>query len=430
MSNAAVLPALRTSTSSTGDRIDVIDRDVPPARSETPAPSPKPARKKAPLVFGGLVVVAAAIALYVFVAGRGKVSTDDAQVEGHVATVQARVPGQVKRVLVTDNQAVKAGEVLVELDDADLAARLAAAQADLAAATAGLHSAETQAALTQKQVDANIAIARGGVAQAASVSGSTQAMIAQAAADVDAAVSRQQLAQTEVGRTQRLFAAGATTQSELDTRRAAADQADAAVAQARARLASAQAGRANSSGTIEAARGRLLAAQTAPEQVEVAAAQVELAQARVAQATAAVHAAELNLSYTKIRAELDGVVAKRTVEPGQMVSPERPLLALVGPSDLWVVANFKETQLADLRPGQRVTISVDTYDGTPLNGTVDSIQVGTGARFSLLPPDNASGNFTKVTQRVPVRIKLGDRQGLTLRPGMSTSVTIYTAPTT
>jgi len=436
MSNAALLPSLRNTAKTTADRSDA-DRQVAPPQivpppadlPEAPPATPKAGRKKAPLVFAGLVVIAAAVAAYLYISGRGKVSTDDAQVEGHVATVAARVPGQVKRVLVSDNQAVKAGDVLVELDDADLAARLAAAQADLAAANATLHSAETQLALTQKQADANIAIARGGVTQAASASSSTTAMIAQAEADVDAAISRQKLATTELGRAQRLFDAGATTQSELDARRATADQADAAVAQARARLASAQAGRSNSSGTIEAARGRLLAAQTAPEQVEVATAQVELAKAKVAQATSAVHTAELNLGYTKIRAEIDGVVAKRTVEPGQMVSPERPLLALVGTTELWVVANFKETQLEDLKPGQRVKVSIDTYDKA-INATVDSIQAGTGARFSLLPPDNASGNFTKVTQRVPVRIKLGDLQGLTLRPGMSTTVTVYTAPQT
>jgi membrane fusion protein, multidrug efflux system len=409
------------------DDVDDHDTTTPPARPDLAPKAKKAPRKKAPLVLGALVAVAAAIAGYIYVSSRGKESTDDAQVEGHISNVAARVPGQVKRVLVTDDQQVKAGEVLVELDDADLVARLAAAKADLAAAEAGLHAAQTQLSLTRKQVDANLAIARGGIAQAAAVSGSTQAMIDQAQADVVAAQSRVDLARTELTRSQKLVDSGAVPQAELDAKQAAADQAAAALVQARARVVTAMANRSNSSGTAEAARGRLLVAQTAPEQVEAAQAQVELATAKVAQATAAVQQAELNLGYTKIRAEIDGSVAKRNVEPGQMVSPERALMALVGTGDAWVVANFKETQLEDIRPGLRVKVAIDGYGGAPLAGVVESIQAGTGARFSLLPPDNASGNFTKVTQRVPVRIQIADRRGLTLRPGMSANVTVYTA---
>jgi membrane fusion protein (multidrug efflux system) len=139
-----------------------------------------------------------------------------------------------------------------------------------------------------------------------------------------------------------------------------------------------------------------------------------------------VHIAELAESYTKVRTELDGYVTKRTVEPGQQVGPDRPLMAIVGSDELWVVANLKETQLAHVKPGEKVSVSIDTYDGDSLDGVVDSIQSGTGARFSMLPPDNASGNFTKVTQRVPVRIEIKNRHGLDLRPGMSADVTIYT----
>jgi membrane fusion protein (multidrug efflux system) len=407
-----------------------IDLPLPAEESAAPpagqaAAAVRPPRKKAPLVLGALVAIAGAVALYIYVSSRGKESTDDAQVEGHVSTVSARVSGQVRRVLVTDDQAVKAGDVLVELDDADLTARRDAAAADLAAAKAGLHAAETQLALTKKQVDANLAIARGGVAQAAAVSGSTQSTIDQATADVDAATSRLALAQTELDRSQRLVDGGAIPKSELDARRATLEQAEAGLAQARARVVSAEASRSNSSGTSEAAHGRLLVAQTGPEQIDAAQAQVELAQAKVAQAQSALHQAELNLQYTKVRAEIDGVVAKRTVEPGQMVSPDRPLLALVDTQDTWVVANFKETQLSALRPGLNVKVTVDGLPGTFV-ATVESIQAGTGARFSLLPPDNATGNFTKVTQRVPVKIKIADRRGFELRPGTSADVTVYT----
>jgi membrane fusion protein (multidrug efflux system) len=396
---------------------------LPPPAAEV---APKTPRKKAPLIFGALLAIAAAGGAYIYVTGRGRETTDNAQVEGHVSSVAARVSGQVVRVLVQDNQEVQAGDILVELDDRDLTARLAGARADLAAAEAAQRTAATQLSLTEKQAKANLRIARGGVAQAASVSGSTEATIEQARADIAAAESRRTLARTELDRSQRLLEVGAVTQSELDTRQAAIEQADAAVAQARARLVTAMASRSNGTGTVEAAQGRLLAAETAPEQVEAARAQLELATAKAAQARAAVEQAELNLGYTKIRAEIAGTVARRTVEPGQLVSPDRPLLAIVGLGDTWVVANFKETQLADMRPGQKAHVEVDTYGGVELTGHIDSIAAGTGSRFSLLPPDNASGNFTKVTQRVPVLVRLDDRKGLTLRPGMSAEVTVVT----
>ena len=411
---APLLPA-------TTDHADRADDDV--VALEPPAPAKK--RKKAPLVLGALVAIAGSVGAYLYISSRGKESTDDAQVEGHVAAVAARVSGQVAHVLVEDDQPVKAGDVLVELDDADYQARLTAARADLAAAQAGQHSAAAQVALTRKQVDANLAIARGGIAQASAVSGSTQALIDQATADVGAAASHAQLAHVELARSEKLVATGAVPQSELDGKRAAADAADAQLLQARARVVTAEANRANSSGTTLAAHGRMLVAETAPDQIQSAEAQLELATAKVAQAQAAVHQAELNLGYTKIRAELDGTVARRSVEVGQMVSPERPLLSVVAASDAWVVANFKETQLAKLRPGQRVHVALDGYGDTKLDGVVASIQAGTGSRFSLLPPDNASGNFTKVTQRVPVKIEIADRRGLVLRPGMSADVTVF-----
>jgi membrane fusion protein (multidrug efflux system) len=395
-----------------------------PSTTTTDEPAAK--RKKAPLVFGVLALAGAGFGVHHYITSRGREETDDAQIEGHVSAVSSRVAGEVKRVLVHDNQRVKAGDVMVELDDADYTVRLDAARADLAAAVAALHASETQRDLVHKQVDANLTVARGGVAQAAAVSGSTEALIEQARADVTAAISRADLAKVELGRAQRLFDTGAIPQSELDARRATTDQANAALAQAKARVVTAEANRSSSSGTVLSARGHLASAETAPEQIEAANAQVDLARAKVAQAESALHAAELSLGYTKVRAEIDGFVTKRTVEPGQLVGPDRPLLALVGTDELWVVANLKETQLSHVHEGQKVSVEIDTFDGLSLPGFVESIQSGTGARFSLLPPDNASGNFTKVTQRVPVRIELSDRHGLALRPGMSADVTIYT----
>lgn len=385
----------------------------------------RPARRRAPLVFGGTALAALGVAGYLYASRLGKERTDDAQVEAHVGLISARVAGQVKRVLVVDNEEVKAQQVLVELDDRDQQGRVAVARADLAAAQATLRAAQNQLVLTEKTARANLEVARGGIAQASAVSGSTQALIDQARADVAAATSRAQQTRTDRERAERLAASGAVAHAEVEARLAADEQAAAALDQARARLASAQAGRSNSDGTVDAARGRLLAASTVEEQVEAARAQVALAEARVAQAQAAFEQANLQLDYTKIRAEFAGTVARRTVEPGQMVSPERPLMAIVDLTDTWVVANLKETQLRDVRPGLRAEIRVDAFDGT-LVGHVESVAAGTGSRFSLLPPDNASGNFTKVTQRVPVLIRLDDRGGRTLRPGMSADATIFT----
>jgi membrane fusion protein, multidrug efflux system len=390
------------------------------------APStPPPKKKKAPLVLGALLVVAAIVAGIIYITRLGKEKTDDAQVEGHVATVSARVAGQVKRVAIDDNQIVKKGDVLIELDDRDQQVRVAAARADLAATQAQLRQAQTQLAMTDKTAKANLAVAKGGIAQAAAVTGSTQAMIDQAKADVSAAESRKQLTKLDRDRYEKMLAGGAVAKAEVDARVAADTQADAQLATAKARLVTAEANRSNSSGTAESAQGKFLAASTVDEQLELARAQVALNESRVAQSQAALDRALLDLEYTKIKAEIDGTIARRSVEPGQMVGPDRPLAAIVDLADTWVVANLKETQLDDVKAGQTVDISIDTYGGE-LHGKVDSIAAGTGSRFSLLPPDNASGNFIKVTQRVPVKIKLDDRAGKILRPGMSADVTIHT----
>lgn len=397
---------------------------TPPGQDVPGASTAKP-RRRAPFVLLGLVVVAAAVGTTLYLTRLGKEKTDDAQVEAHASNVSARIAGQVKRVLVADNQDVKPGDVLVELDDRAQQVALASARADLAAATAQLHIAQTQLALTEKTARANLAVAQGAIAQAAAVTGSTAAQIDQARADVAAAQSRKQLTRAERDRAERLRATGAATQAEIDVRLAADAEADAALAQAQARLASALANRSNSSGTEVSARGRLAAAQTIDEQVEVARAQVTLAEARVAQIQAAVDRAALELEYTRVRAEIAGRITKRSVEPGQLVSPERMLMTIVDLADTWVVAHFKETQLADIKEGQRAEVEVDTFDGT-LPGRVDSVAAGTGSRFSLLPPENASGNFIKVVQRVTVKIKIDDRGGRVLRPGMSAEVVIHT----
>lgn len=416
-------------TSAEGSRIMVSSAEPGSfldSRSVTQEVEVEKPRRKALVVLPLLTALAVAGGAALLLANRGRETTDDAQIEGHVAYVAPHVAGQVKRVLVKDNQRVQAGDVLVELDDRDITARLSAARADWEAAKAQLHGSETTLAVTRKSVQSNLVVARGGLAQAASTRETTVAAIEQARAAVVAAESRSALAATELERTKSLFETGASSKASLDSDRAAFDQAQAALAEAKARLASAEANRQNSSGTLESARGRVLAAESGPEQIEAAEAAVELARARVNQAKAALEQAELNLSYTRVRAEVSGVVSRRSVEAGQMASPERPLLALVPLEDTWVVANFKEDQIAAMRPGQSATIRVDAYAGKKLSGHVDSLAGGTGARFALLPPDNASGNFTKVVQRVPVLIRLDAHPGLELRPGLSATATVVT----
>jgi membrane fusion protein (multidrug efflux system) len=383
-------------------------------------------RRAALVVLPLLSALALGAGALAFFAGSGKQSTDDAQVEGHVAYVAPHVAGQVKRVLVRDNQRVQAGEVLVELDGRDLEVRLEAARADLAAAQAALRASETQLAFTRKSVDSSLAVARGGLAQAASTRDATRAAIEQAQAALQAAESRRALSQREFTRADELFQGRVIPQSSYDTARSQLEQADAALAEADARLTSAQASRRGSSGGLESARGHVIAAESGPEQIAAAQAAVELANARVSQSRAAVDQAALNLSYTQVKAEIAGTVSRRSVEAGQMAAPERPMLALVPLDDTWVVANFKEDQIAEMKPGQAVVVRVDAYSGRKLGGHVDSLASGTGARFSLLPPDNASGNFTKVVQRVPVLIRLDAHADLELRPGLSAHATVYT----
>ncbi len=394
---------------------------------DKPSAVPAAKRSRAKVLLPVLVGVAALIGGGLYLHGRGRETTDDAFVESHVANVAPRVPGQVLHVLVRDNQAVAAGDVLIELDDRDATARDHAAKADLESAQAALAASNAQLSLAEHSVDAGLRQAKGGVTQAFAMSGSSKAQIDQARADLVAAQSRAALTTTELGRAERLNNDGAVAQAELDNRKSMNDQANAAVDQAKARLVAASVGLQNAGGSIESAQGRLAAAQTGPDQVEVARAQVDVAKARVDQAQAALEQADLNLSYMKVRAPTRGVVSRRSVEPGQLVDPARPLLALTELDDSWVVANFKEDQIGDLRVGQPATVTLDAFSGKKLNGHLDSFSGGTGSRFALLPPDNASGNFTKVVQRVPVLIRIDDKApDIVLRPGLSAFVTVRT----
>jgi len=393
------------------------------------APTAAPAaarRPRALYVFAGLVAAAAAFAGTYYVHGLGRETTDDAQVEGRIVNVSPRITAQVAKVLVEDNQIVNEGDVLVELDKGDLAVKVDSARADLAAARAQLANGRAQLALTERNADATLTQAKGGIAQAAATLASSQAAITQGEADVEAARSRLGLAELDRKRAASLQAQGAVAQAEVDAANTAYDTAKGAFDQARARLDAAKAGTRGSSGGIVLAEGRLQAALTGPQQMEAQRAAVALAEARVQQSEASLAIAELNLSYTEIRAPRRGEVSRRTVEVGQQVSPDKPLLAVVPTDDVWVVADFKEDQLRDMRAGQHVSVQLDTYGGKSFPAHIDSVAGASGARFALLPPDNATGNYVKVVQRVPVLIRFDGDPGVALRPGMSADVTVDT----
>jgi membrane fusion protein (multidrug efflux system) len=297
-------------------------------------------------------------------------TTDDAFVEGHVAIVSPRVPGQVVRLLVQDNQEVKQGDVLLEIDPADYDTKVAQLRADLASAKSQLEQTKAQTAVDEAKVEQQ----RAAVLAAEAEAGRAEADLKRYESVESRAVSR----------------------SQLDLARA---QAKASTAQ------------------LEVARSQTKAAEA---QVVLSHANTQTASAAVGQAEAKLRQAELDLSYTKIVAPVSGRVTRRTVEQGDYVQTSQSLLALV-PDQLWVVANFKETQLTHMRPGQPVQLYIDAYPGRVLTGKVDSIQAGTGARFSLLPPENAVGNYVKVVQRLPVKILFDPPPDaeLALAPGMS-----------
>ncbi len=383
-------------------------------------------KRRTPALLLGLIAAALALAAAHHFYSAGREFTDDAQVESHVAPLSARVAGQVLRVHVEDDQAVRAGDVMIELDQADFQARVSLARAELAAAEAATQGARAARQLAEKAVPAHHVEAQGGLLSARFALRAAEASLTQMDADLAAARARRVLAEQNFVRYEGLLASGATTTAEHQARRAQFDTAQAEVAQAESKLAAARAQIESSRGGVTLAEGRASAADTKHEQLEAARAAAALADARVEQAAAALKLAELNLGYTAVRAPIDGVVSRRSVEPGQMVGPDRPLLAIVSKQAPWVVANFKEDQVGELRLGQRATVEIDAYGGREFHGRVQSLSAGTGSRFALIPPDNASGNFVKVTQRIPVRIQLDALGTAELRAGMSAEVTIDT----
>ncbi len=393
------------------------------------------------LVIPAVVVVVVGVGIWLWITA-GRESTDDAQTEAHVVQIAARVGGTVTGVLVKDNQTVEAGATLVEIDPRDYQIAVERAKADLADAEASAKAASANITVTSTSATSNVTTASGGVNQARAAIDEAERGVEGARGQLEAAQSAVRQAEAnankaakDVQRLKGLLAKDEVSQQQYDTAVATADAQAAAVDAAKGGVAAAEAGlRAAQSRLMQAhvgeeqAQAALKNAQTAPQQISAIQARAAAAEAHAQQMRAQLAQAELNLQYATVKAPVKGLVSRKTVEPGQIIQPGQPLMAVISLEDVWVVANFKETQLENMRPGQRVTVKVDAIGGKEFKGKVDSIAGATGARFSLLPPENATGNFVKVVQRVPVKIVLdpGQDPEHVLRPGLSAEPTVYT----
>ncbi len=359
------------------------------------------------------------------VASAGEADTDDAQIEADVVPLAARTGGLVLRVRVLDNHPVHRGEVLAELDPAEHTARVAQAEAELANARAQLQVAEADVQLTTATATGGLRTARAVVSSAVEASRSARAQIVAAEAGVTRAQAQQAQTRTTLQRARTLFASGAASRAELDNAQSADDAAQAAVAQAQAQAQTARASQLSVMAQVTQAEGRLEQSTPVEASLASARARVAVAQAKVQSSQAALDLARLQLSYTQVTAPADGVVSRLSVHEGQLLTAGQPIAELV-PNETYLVANFKETQVGRMVPGQRVEVHIDAYPGRALEGQVESLSGGTGARFSLLPPDNASGNFVKVVQRIPVRIRWTRvPSDLALRAGLSADATVF-----
>jgi membrane fusion protein (multidrug efflux system) len=419
-------------------------------------------RRLLTLAFGLVALGFLGYGLYAWYRSYRQVSTDDAYVEGPIATVSAKINGQVIELFVRDNLAVKAGDLLARIDPRDYAVRVEHARAAVAIADSRHRAAAEGVALIRARAESQLTQARAAMLSAESSQKSAREVVESARATVAArraalmsvkseldrarALARRAAADQE--RARELFARDLVSKQEMQhaetegvAAAASVGSAEQRVAQAERDLAAAEAdvkfrqagaepnqvGIRMADARVMDARARQMEAGAMLQEVRVREAERDLAAAQLREARAGLELAELNLRDTELRAPIAGVVARKTVERGQVIEPGQPLLAIVPLHEVWVVANFKETQLARVRPGMKARVRVDTFSGRMFNGVVESISAGTGARFSLLPPENATGNWIKVVQRVPVKITLDPKElgnPHTLRTGMSAVVTI------
>jgi membrane fusion protein (multidrug efflux system) len=415
-----------------------VVEEVPLGReNEEPKGFANPKMQRVAMV-GGIVLVAVLVGLFLYYHDRE--STDDAQVDGHITPIASKIYGRVAAVLVNDNEAVKAGQTLVKIDPADNQAAVDQAKAALDLAESEARSAGVDVPRTAENVASGTSGADAQLLGAQADAASAQATYEQAQtadlsfaqANVEKSRANAALAQADLARYKPLVEKDEISKQQYDAAKANADATASALKADQEKLAQAQRNIAVMKAQLDAASARVMQARAGVEgaqadrkQVSMRTADAQAKVAKVAQARAALDAAVLNLSYTNIIAPVDGVATHKQVEPGQIVQAGQGLMVVVPLQDVWVTANFKETQLKNMRPGQKAEVKVDTY-GKTFSGHVDSIAGATGGVLSLLPPENATGNYVKVVQRIPVKIVLDPVPGnqAILRPGMNVDATV------
>jgi membrane fusion protein, multidrug efflux system len=376
------------------------------------------------LVIGILILLVVGFFVYRYLTSYE--DTDDAQIDGHINSVSARISGHILKLDVADNQYVAAGQVLVEIDAADYQVAYNRAKADFDDAEAAAEAAGVTVPITSINTSSQVSATQADVNSARAGIQAAKQQYEAAEAELQEANANNTKAQHDLERYKLLVAKQEISEQQYDQAYAAAAASAAAVAGAKASAQAAQQQVTQAEGKLVQAEANYRYASTAPRQMRVSRARAAQALAQAQLKKAALDQAALNLEYTKVRAPVDGIVSNRTVEVGQNVSPGQQLLDVINLTDIWITANFKETQLADMRVGQPVTIHVDA-NGRSYNGKVNSIAGASGARFSLLPPENATGNYVKVVQRIPVKIVLDPDQNKdhALRPGLSVEPKVW-----
>jgi len=420
------------------------DREMEPARQAEEAQRRRFRRSREvyrKLAILGVILIIAGAGFYAWSRTWNRVSTDDAQVDGHIVPVSSKIYGNVIEVLVDDNQQVKAGQVLVRIDPRDYQVKVDQTRASVAAAERQAQGADVTVPLMREttqsgteSADAQLAAAQADYERSKTdYDKAANADVSYARANVDTAQATFDRAQADLNRMKPLAEKAEISKLQLDSYVAAARVAEGELKAAKDRLSGALQDAQTKKAAMLAAEARVvqgragvLEARANKKQVDVREADAASAAANVKLARANQEAAELNLSYTSIVAPVDGVVTKKTAEVGQIVQPGQGMMVLVPLNDVWVTANFKETQLRDVHAGQKAEVKVDLTDKT-YPGHVDSVAGATGSRLSLLPPENATGNYVKVVQRIPVKILLDPvPPGNVLRPGMNVEATILT----
>jgi membrane fusion protein (multidrug efflux system) len=390
--------------------------------AETAQPINKKGKKRKALVIASVIIITALACLFFYRSyTRAHLSTDDAFVEGAVPMISARVAGNIAEVMIGDNQAVKAGQVLVKIDPEPFQQSLAEAEASYRAEQGRLTEFQAQVTSQERRVSA----AKAGLKRTRAAAKELEAAIRAMAAQVKAKQAAMDQAQLDLSRAEKLSEQEVIPVSRHDRAKTSFEMAASALVAAQEQENQARIALGSHDSTIAQARAQMKAEEAALERTRASlttqASQIERRQAQV-------DSARLRLSYTTITSPTDGLITRMSAEVGNAVQAGQPILSLVNLDDAYVVANYKEIRVRYIQPGQKVTLEIDAYPGKKYEGTVDSIMAGTGSAFTLFPPENASGNYVKVVQRIPVKITFDDLDEVRplLRVGMSVVPTIHT----